>query len=55
MSSRPDPPPDEPREVRAEDRFDVAAVHRWIVQRLGAPLLELYPEAMAAREEEEEP
>jgi pimeloyl-ACP methyl ester carboxylesterase len=32
----------------------VAAVHRWIVQRLGAPLLELYPEAMAAREEEEE-
>jgi pimeloyl-ACP methyl ester carboxylesterase len=33
----------------------VAAVHRWIVQRLGEPLLELYPEAMAAREEEEEP
>jgi pimeloyl-ACP methyl ester carboxylesterase len=32
----------------------VAAVHRWIVQGLGAPLLELYPEAMAAREEEEE-
>ena len=32
----------------------VGAVHRWIVQRLGAPLLELYPEAMAAREEEEE-
>ena len=31
----------------------VAAVHRWIVQRLGEPLLELYPEAMAAREEEE--
>jgi pimeloyl-ACP methyl ester carboxylesterase len=31
----------------------VGAVHRWIVQRLGAPLLELYPEAMAAREEEE--
>jgi pimeloyl-ACP methyl ester carboxylesterase len=33
----------------------VGTVHRWIVQRLGAPLLELYPEAMAAREEEEEP
>jgi pimeloyl-ACP methyl ester carboxylesterase len=29
-------------------------VHRWIVQELGAPLLELYPEAMAAREEEDE-
>jgi hypothetical protein len=28
-------------------------VHRWIVQRLGAPLLELYPEAMAEREAEE--
>ena len=33
----------------------VGTVHRWIVQRLGEPLLELYPEAMAAREEEEEP
>ena len=32
----------------------VGALHRWIVQRLGAPLLELYPEAMAAREEREE-
>ncbi len=32
----------------------VGAAHRWIVRRLGAPLLELYPEAMAAREEEEE-
>ena len=32
----------------------VGAVHRWIVQRLGAPLLELYPEAMAAREEDED-
>ena len=32
----------------------VGAVHRWIVRRLGAPLLDLYPEAMAAREEEEE-
>ncbi|MGH7342801.1 MAG: hypothetical protein ACREKH_20140, partial [Candidatus Rokuibacteriota bacterium] len=31
----------------------VGTVHRWIVRRLGAPLLELYPEAMAAREEEE--
>jgi hypothetical protein len=29
-------------------------VHRWIVQRLGASLLELYPEAMAARESDEE-
>jgi len=33
----------------------VGVLHRWIVQRLGEPLLELYPEAMAAREEEEEP
>ena len=33
----------------------VGRVHRWIVRRLGEPLLELYPEAMAAREEEEEP
>jgi pimeloyl-ACP methyl ester carboxylesterase len=32
----------------------VGTVHRWIVRRLGEPLLELYPEAMAAREEEEE-
>jgi len=29
------------------------AVHRWVVQRLGAPLLELYPDAMAAREAED--
>jgi pimeloyl-ACP methyl ester carboxylesterase len=28
-------------------------VHRWLVRRLGAPLLELYPEAMAEREDEE--
>jgi pimeloyl-ACP methyl ester carboxylesterase len=28
-------------------------VHRWLVQQLGAPLLELYPEAMAERDEEE--
>jgi pimeloyl-ACP methyl ester carboxylesterase len=33
----------------------VGTMHRWIVRRLGAPLLELYPEAMAAREEEDEP
>ena len=32
----------------------VGLVHRWIVQQLGAPLLELYPEAMAEREAEEE-
>jgi hypothetical protein len=31
----------------------VDVVHRWLVQRLGAPLLELYPEAMAEREAEE--
>jgi len=30
-----------------------ALVHRWLVQRLGAPLLELYAEAMAERETEE--
>jgi alpha-beta hydrolase superfamily lysophospholipase len=30
------------------------AVHRWIVQELGAPLLELYPEAMAARDGEDD-
>jgi alpha-beta hydrolase superfamily lysophospholipase len=30
------------------------AVHRWIVQELGAPLLELYPEAMAARDAAED-
>jgi pimeloyl-ACP methyl ester carboxylesterase len=29
-------------------------VHRWLVQRLGAPLLELYPEAMAERDAETE-
>jgi pimeloyl-ACP methyl ester carboxylesterase len=28
----------------------VAVVHRWLVQRLGAPLLELYEEAMAERD-----
>ena len=28
----------------------VALVHRWLVRRLGAPLLELYKEAMAERE-----
>src|SRR6185295_19104263 len=28
----------------------VGVVHRWLVQRLGAALLELYPEAMAERE-----
>jgi pimeloyl-ACP methyl ester carboxylesterase len=28
----------------------VALVHRWLVRRLGAPLLELYEEAMAERE-----
>ena len=32
----------------------VGTVHLWIVQGLGAPLLELYPEAMAEREAEEE-
>jgi len=32
----------------------VGSVHRWIVRRLGESLLELYPEAMGAREEEEE-
>jgi pimeloyl-ACP methyl ester carboxylesterase len=31
----------------------VGVVHRWIVQRLGAPLLETYAEAMADREAEE--
>ena len=31
----------------------IAVVHRWLVQRLGAPLLELYPEAMAEREDGE--
>src|SRR5437867_3185341 len=30
----------------------VGLVHRWIVQRLGEPLLERYAEAMADREEE---
>jgi pimeloyl-ACP methyl ester carboxylesterase len=32
----------------------VALVHRWLVQRLGAPLLELYEEAMAEREADDE-
>jgi len=29
-------------------------MHRWLVQRLGAGLLELYEEAMAEREEPSE-
>jgi pimeloyl-ACP methyl ester carboxylesterase len=32
----------------------VALVHRWLVQRLGAPLLELYAEAMAERGTDDE-
>jgi pimeloyl-ACP methyl ester carboxylesterase len=32
----------------------VALVHRWLVQRLGAPLLELYAEAMAERDADDE-
>jgi pimeloyl-ACP methyl ester carboxylesterase len=28
----------------------VALVHRWVVQRLGEPLLDLYAEALAERE-----
>jgi pimeloyl-ACP methyl ester carboxylesterase len=32
----------------------VATVHRWLVQRLGAPLLELYEEAMADRDAEDD-
>ncbi len=32
----------------------VAIVHRWLVQRLGAALLELYEEAMAERDAEDE-
>ena len=28
-------------------------VHRWLVQRLGEPLLQLYPETMAERDDEE--
>jgi pimeloyl-ACP methyl ester carboxylesterase len=32
----------------------VGRLHRWIVQRLGESLLELYPEAMAARDEDED-
>jgi len=31
-----------------------AVVHRWLVRRLGEPLLELHAEAMAARDAEEE-
>ena len=31
----------------------VGVVHRWLVQRLGAGLLELYEEAMAARDEDD--
>lgn len=29
-------------------------IHRWVVRQLGAPLLELYPEAMAARDADDE-
>jgi pimeloyl-ACP methyl ester carboxylesterase len=32
----------------------VALVHRWLVQRLGEPLLELYAEAVAEREAEDD-
>jgi len=32
----------------------VALVHRWLVQRLGEPLLELYPEALAERETDDD-
>jgi hypothetical protein len=32
----------------------VALVHRWLVQRLGEPLLELYAETMAERDAEDE-
>jgi pimeloyl-ACP methyl ester carboxylesterase len=32
----------------------IDVVHRWIVRRLGAPLLELYEEAMAEREDDGE-
>jgi pimeloyl-ACP methyl ester carboxylesterase len=32
----------------------VALVHRWLVRRLGAPLLELYEEAMAEREADDD-
>jgi pimeloyl-ACP methyl ester carboxylesterase len=32
----------------------VAVVHRWLVQRLGEPLLELYADALADREAEDE-
>jgi pimeloyl-ACP methyl ester carboxylesterase len=32
----------------------VGTVHRWLVQRLGAPLLELYEEAMADRDAEDD-
>jgi pimeloyl-ACP methyl ester carboxylesterase len=35
-------------------RTPVDVVHRWLVRRLGEPLLELYPEAMADREADEE-
>jgi hypothetical protein len=35
-------------------RTPVDAVHRWLVRRLGEPLLELYPEAMADRDADEE-
>jgi len=29
-------------------------MHRWLVQRLGAPNLELYAEAMAERDDQDE-
>jgi pimeloyl-ACP methyl ester carboxylesterase len=32
----------------------VALVHRWVVQRLGEPLLDLYAEALAEREGEDD-
>jgi pimeloyl-ACP methyl ester carboxylesterase len=32
----------------------VAVVHRWLVQRLGAPLLELYEDAMAERDADDD-
>jgi len=32
----------------------VTLVHRWLVQRLGEPLLETYAEAMAKREADDD-
>lgn len=34
-------------------RHSVGLVHRWLIRRLGAPLLELYAEAMADRERDD--